>query len=1136
MISSKMWLDSDLSNQPPNTNRECYNINNFIKLGSITQELGTKIISTYNKQPIYILPINNNDIVLFNLDNTIGIIHNEVYTQKYTSSILGFTTNTIISCDFYINNKGERIIIFVYNLGNKQINIDTGIVEDLLNVSVEPTVESTILNYGNLQVGGYKLFFRYVNIDKSTTNFYKNYTPIVITDYKESGVLTNKSIHLSISNINTAYKYIEVGYVQVKDNIQTAYIVKRFDTKPTITYTITENETKEPIDLDELINDKIIYKNISNIKIAKDYVYGYGIKFNKELDDIQSITNNLSVKWYSELKTPTRTTSFKSFAHGEVYALYIRYKFKWGYSRWYTLIGRQSVGSERDSVLLNLKTYLKYQIEDTCSTIGTHLSGNKGNFSFWENEEEDYPVDGGYPVSKVRHFKFPSVNWMRNNLYDNTSYGVDTFDSLGIFIDNINLSLIKDNNDIAAYGYELGFAKRSPSNSLVVGQSIQIFNDQYTGGGDELKYTTGQKFNNGGNFRTSYGGSNTNYKQLNNFKTFPLELLVNQNDINIDAFREELKLTTNVSNIDSNSSNNPLHDTYSYSNLFSGFNLPATGSISDSLATNYKNNVIKSRIILNNTIKDDVNNLYSETHYSIVTDSYLDSLTDGTSAILAGKKVINTPFVNGNEKTKLVTLLKHNKNCYSDFQNQNIVGLDKVGSVFLGDVYLNITDVVLSGTYIGAYREPLQTSSADDKQGIFEGNMCIKSFIAESLYNFSGIKDTLIQHYTRTSLTPLYYIILKRDTDPNLFNVSINKDYTIFNDLTYSKVVKDEDTNDSDYYIVRSGNIQNNQSYHSREFSIDDIFLVPKNKGKVINLEEGQDFIYVHTETTLFRTVGANKAAVDNTDNLLYVKVGDIFQTPLIEVQHSELGLMGVQHKHSCRLTEYGYCFIDKDKYKVFLIGDKGIKVLSSDGLINTFKTLLKNSYSISPFIGESIFIEFDDFTERLFVVIGNTCLIYSFINQGWLCYTTYIPDFLFTTRTNFYSLKNNRIYKHNDDRRVNYIYGEQIDSIANVVLPTIEEGQNLHLINGVKFNNSVFDALRFRNSYQDSGEVELIEISNEENIENINGNVRKFQGEFLYYNIRDYCTFVGLIDNNVSIDVFMKGTEPKEFSNISIL
>ena len=1138
MINSKMWLDTDISNQPPNTNRECYNINNFIKLGSITQELSTTIVSVYNKQPIYILPINNDDIVLFNLDNTIGIINDDIYTQKYASLLLGFTTNTVLSCDYYINNLGERIIVFVYNLGNKQINIDTGVVEDLINTSTEPTITPTVLSYGNLQIGSYKLFCRYVRKDKSTTNFFRNYDVILITDNKESGTVTNKSIYVNITNVNLDYNYLELGYVQVKDGIQTAYIIKKFDVKSTIIYTITENDNKQPIDLEELINDKVVYKNINNVKITKDYFYGYGVKYNKELDNIQSITNNLVPKWYSEPKTPTRQTSFKTFAHGEVYALYIRYKFKWGYSRWYVLIGRASSGTEKDAVTINSKTYFKYQVEDTCASTGSHLDGTKGTFSFWENEQEEYPIDGGYPVGKVRHFKFPSTNWMRNELYDNDTYGVTNSDSLGVFIDNINLSLIKDNNDVAAYDYEIGFAKRTPFNSLVVGQSIQILNDRYGGTADHLKYTNGRIFNNGGNFISSYGGNN-NYKQVNSFKTFPLEVLVNQNDFTIDSFREELKLATSPSFINSNENNNPLHNTYTFSRIVSDFTAPLNGGLSTALATNYKNGIDKSRLILNNTIKDNIDNIYSETHYNITTTETLENITNGASPIVAGKKVINTPYVVGIELTKLITLLHDNKNCYSDFQNQDIVGLHrKPDNIFVGECFINITDVVLFGTYVGAYREPVQNSDDDDKQGLFEGNACIKSFISESLYNFSGIKDTLVTHFTRENayISILYQITLKRDLDPNLFNVSINKDYTVFNDLRFSKVTKDDDTNDSDYFIIRSGNITNNQIYNSREFDINDVYLVPKNKGKIVNIEEGQDFLYIHTETTLFRTIGANKAAVDNTDNLLYLKVGDIFQTPLFEIQHSDLGLMGTQHKFSCFLCEYGYGFIDADKNKMFLIGDKGIKVLSSDGLINKFKELLSTSYVNSPFIGESISVEFDDYTERLFVVIGNTCLLYSFINQGWLCFTTYIPDFVFKTRKYFYSLKNNKVYKHNELRRNNVVYGTKIDSIANVVLPTVDKEQNYYLINGVSFKNDVFDALRFKNSYQDTGEVELFEISNAETVENINGNVRKFRGDYLFYMIRDYCTDLGLQDSFVSIDVIMRGTEPKELSEITIL
>ena len=58
MLNTNMWLDANPSNQPPNTCRENYNINNYNEIGGVTNELNNGIYSSYTGNCIGIIALN----------------------------------------------------------------------------------------------------------------------------------------------------------------------------------------------------------------------------------------------------------------------------------------------------------------------------------------------------------------------------------------------------------------------------------------------------------------------------------------------------------------------------------------------------------------------------------------------------------------------------------------------------------------------------------------------------------------------------------------------------------------------------------------------------------------------------------------------------------------------------------------------------------------------------------------------------------------------------------------------------------------------------------------------------------------------------------------------------------------------
>ena len=1132
-----MWLDGDKTNQPDNSCARNYNLNNYNKIGSVTNQISNKVITTFDNNPLLVIQLTNDEFIIFSQNGKVGLVSGEVYTLKYT---LPFINKDNLQGHFYINNKSERIVVFKSSLGLKQLNIDSVNTDtDLFNTSVEPTIVSTLVAGGNLEVGGYSIFCRYINIDNSTTNYYKSYGTFFIPSLqnKKSGAISTQALTLNISNLDIKYKYLEIGYIRVKEGVKESFSVKKIPvTGTTATVVITGSEINIPISLTEVVENKAIYKNLNYLKVIKNNLYGLGTVEYKEKTTVQTNVNNLTFNWYSEI-----TENPKGFAHGEVYAVYIRFKYFWGVGKWYVCKGREALSGDTNNVIIEGITDKKFRNSDTCTYIGTDGAGKKGLFSYWENENELYPLEGNFPVGKVKHFKFPTINWMRKNVYNTNVYGTLILDTIGIKLTSIDLNLFKDSDENVPYAYELGYAKRTQYNSCNLGQSISIFNEVAASDATVNPHID-KRYSIGGNYRgfNTIGtpvASDALYKK--EYRTYPLEILNNLGTSNVTAFREEMLIVSDSSDILTNNTNNPF-TTYKFTHTLTNFSTGTSASITEG----YKPNISKTQIILNNTIRDNIDNTYSESYFSIEYATDLESLTTEDSIQLSNIKQPTVPPISGGlEYTKLITLLSGNINCYTDFNNQNVISLGiKTNNIFLnGDIFKNKFNIILYSTQKFTKRIAEPYSTKNDEQGQKEGNVFIKTFLCESVYNGNYLIDDAVKHYPNFdySETSLYHAIRPRDTDPNLFNVSINKDYNVSNEFEFSKVftLDTVDYIDDNYKIVRSGSAINNTIYNFREFSRDDYALLPKNKGKLISIHDNKDFIYIQCENSLFKSVTSERAAVDNTDNLLYVKVGDIFEYPFSEVMHSEFGEIGCKQLYGSGNTKYGHLVIDSTKSNIYLLSDSGLKILNQKGLINVFKGLLNSKdIKFNPFTEKSVSFVVDSEFERIIFLINNTAVTYSLVSDGWTHFDTLVPQYYFSTRDNLFSFYNNKLYLHNKLEDYNTMYGQTIQGVYSLVIKTKDKTGNYFSISGFRFKPTLLDLIKFSNSYQSSRHLNLKLMDNDLPLEKNSGNVRKYKNDYLYYHIRDSQTTDTLLDAYIEVNMVLTDSSLQEISEIEIL
>lgn len=218
----------------------------------------------------------DNRIVLFITNNTVSIIgiqdQNCNFTELIVSECLGFNDCYPIDCIFKVHNGCDYYLYFTDNLNKyRSINIDylqqyildgyniadlnTGLATDpnnptlgvygwdcsLMALSPDYVIPDIYLDSvstgGLLKIGAYKFTFRYLDDKLNPTNWIYNTNPVYITKekgtdrdmaYDHGGTLgeadqdgffyANKRIKLEIVNIDTRYKYFQIGILEYAGN------------------------------------------------------------------------------------------------------------------------------------------------------------------------------------------------------------------------------------------------------------------------------------------------------------------------------------------------------------------------------------------------------------------------------------------------------------------------------------------------------------------------------------------------------------------------------------------------------------------------------------------------------------------------------------------------------------------------------------------------------------------------------------------------------------------------------------------------------------------------------------------------------------------------------------------------------
>ena len=259
---------------------------------------------------------------------------------------------------------------------------------------------------------------------------------------------------------------------------------------------------------------------------------------------------------------------------------------------------------------------------------------------------------------------------------------------------------------------------------------------------------------------------------------------------------------------------------------------------------------------------------------------------------------------------------------------------------------------------------------------------------------------------------------------------SMYKDYTrkLYNSAQSDKIYKFDNT-------VRSSDVNTDEQYKSiYKFFAEDYYMVPANKGKIVNLFNITQNIFIHCEHGLFKFSGSNTLSAKDTE--VQLTENDVFDTGITELFDAQYGFAGLQHKEESLVTFNAYVFYDSIANIVY-------GYFGENNLVNISESIHKliKERDISRILFTS-----DVENDRFFMNIiyndsSNICLSFNFNLKSF----TSIHDFNFSE--GFYSRSN--CYFLDNARRTLYA----IDKIENVT-----NYSNLYKLSKLFNNDMRFD------------------------------------------------------------------------------
>lgn len=274
------------------------------------------------------------------------------------------------------------------------------------------------------------------------------------------------------------------------------------------------------------------------------------------------------------------------------------------------------------------------------------------------------------------------------------------------------------------------------------------------------------------------------------------------------------------------------------------------------------------------------------------------------------------------------------------------------------------------------------------------------------------------------------------------------------------------------------------QSDAFRVFLANNAQDIPGRYGPITNLIKKGEKLYI-TTTDMLYYAPENLQERINSDLVTYIGTGDYLGIPPREVVDSELGSVGCMDSISPINTPFGTVILDVKDGIVFLLASS-LEPISMSGMDSFFRSelALRSSQPINPAHPHGVgYMTYYDPEERRLIITkkdfvpntrivetpyggsglyyhpngywyfntGNTLNLvdirnanyftnyswtvsYSLTDKKWISHHSYIPDYAFYTKQNFFTSINSEVWSHNADGVYNKYYGISYPHILDMV------------------------------------------------------------------------------------------------------
>ncbi len=313
-------------------------------------------------------------IALSNEENSILAIHNIAkckYTELVSSNCLNFSERNPINILIKIKDNGNRIAYITDSVNDyRVVNIDNlsdyyeNNVFSCNKIKFSPEIEKPdfyvkeILEGGEIKLGSYIGYIRYVNSDLSETNIIAQSESICISNQEskdffligggynlgttssstnEEYLSSDKSIVFKAENLSSNFKYIKIeiagkiGGTGAYDLFEKSDLILINNGEATWTYT---GLNTEPTNLENITIDNVTLLKVGahTQKENRLFVANTLEEYDLSYEQIQQAALNIPIKWTSQAKpkfyveqgNPKSLTYYTSLMRDEIYAIGIK--------------------------------------------------------------------------------------------------------------------------------------------------------------------------------------------------------------------------------------------------------------------------------------------------------------------------------------------------------------------------------------------------------------------------------------------------------------------------------------------------------------------------------------------------------------------------------------------------------------------------------------------------------------------------------------------------------------------------------------------------------------------------------------------------------------------------------------------